>query len=143
MADFDETQKIHRVRQAGPKANKKKKVETLDSEKKRNPKAFAIQSVNKSARRVHRTLDKETKKHHVPLVDRAPLEPPPVVVAVVGPPKVGKTTLINNLIKNYTREKINDLKGPVTLVSGKFFMETICCVYNEITLFSQFIEFSS
>ena len=43
---------------------------------------------------VYRTLDIKEKKHHIPVVDRTPLEPPPVVVAVVGPPKVGKTTLI-------------------------------------------------
>ena len=40
-------------------------------------------------------------------------------MCIVGPPKVGKTTLIQNLIKNYTKEKISELKGPVTVVSGK------------------------
>ena len=33
-------------------------------------------------------MDLLEKKFHVPLVDRTPLEPPPIVVAVVGPPKV-------------------------------------------------------
>lgn len=68
---------------------------------------------------LHRTQDIKTKKHHIPLVDRTPLEPPPVVVVVMGPPKVGKSTLIRCLIKNYTRQKLSDICGPVTIVSGE------------------------
>lgn len=68
---------------------------------------------------VHRTLDIQERKKHIPVVDRTPLEPPPILVAVVGPPKVGKTTLIQCLIKNFTRQKVSHLKGPVTIVSGK------------------------
>ncbi|KAG9338325.1 hypothetical protein JZ751_025881 [Albula glossodonta] len=63
--------------------------------------------------------DIKAKKHHIPLVDRTPLEPPPVVVVVVGPPKVGKSTLIRCLIKNFTRQKLSDICGPITIVSGK------------------------
>lgn len=66
-----------------------------------------------------RAQDLKTKKHHIPLVDRTPLEPPPVVIAVVGPPKVGKSTLIRCLIKNFTRQKLGDICGPVTIVSGE------------------------
>lgn len=69
---------------------------------------------------LHRTQDIKTKKHHIPLVDRTPLEPPPVIVVVMGPPKVGKSTLIRCLIKNYTRQKLSDICGPVTIVSGEF-----------------------
>lgn len=53
------------------------------------------------------------------MVDRTPLEPPPVVVVVVGPPKVGKSTLIKCLIKNFTRQKLVEIRGPVTIVSGE------------------------
>lgn len=67
-----------------------------------------------------RAQDIKTKKHHIPIVDRTPLEPPPVVVVVVGPPKVGKSTLIRCLIKNFTRQKLGEICGPVTIVSGKF-----------------------
>jgi ribosome biogenesis protein BMS1 len=56
---------------------------------------------------------------HVPEVDRTPLEPPPIFIAIVGPPKVGKSTLMQNLIRNYTRQKLNDIRGPVTVVAGK------------------------
>lgn len=75
---------------------------------------LCLLSVNPS-----RGQDLQTKKQHIPLIDRTPLEPPPVMVAVVGPPKVGKTTLINCLIKSFTRQPLSDIKGPVTIVSGK------------------------
>lgn len=55
-----------------------------------------------------RNSDIEHKKHHVPLVNRS-LEldvDPPVLVAVVGPPKVGKSTLIRSLVKHYTGHNI-------------------------------------
>ncbi len=76
-----------------------------------------------------RTLDKKEKKHHVPLVDRTPTEPPPVLVAVVGPPKVGKTTLIKSLIKNFTRQKLSTVDGPVTLVSGTSEQARVCTTF--------------
>jgi ribosome biogenesis protein BMS1 len=56
----------------------------------------------------------------VPLVDRTEgLEPAPVFVAVVGPPKSGKSTLVASLVKHYTKQSISEPKGPITLVSGK------------------------
>ena len=110
--------KEHRKRQAGPKADKKKKKKH-DPSAQRNPKAFSFNSYVKAARQFHRKQDVETKRHHAPLVDRTPLEPPPYIVAIVGPPKVGKTTLINSLLKNFTRQHLSDVKGPITVVSGK------------------------
>ena len=68
---------------------------------------------------VHRTLDIKEKKHRVPEVDRTPVEPPPIIVAIVGPPKVGKTTLLKGLIRNYTSKKLSEINGPVTVVSGE------------------------
>ena len=66
-----------------------------------------------------RTLDVKEKKHHIPVVDRVPAEPPPVLVAIIGPPKVGKSTLLRCLVKNFTRQKVMNIKGPITVVSGK------------------------
>lgn len=48
-----------------------------------------------------------------------PDEPPPLVVAVVGPPQVGKTTLIKSLIRRYTKQTISDPRGPLTVVTSK------------------------
>ncbi|CAH0768758.1 unnamed protein product [Bemisia tabaci] len=124
MADEYETdkKKSHRERQAGRKAEKKKKKKELlqnDQEKSNNPKAFAINSVVRAERKFRRGQDVQTKKQHIPVVDRTPLEPPPILVVVVGPPKVGKTTLIQCLIKNFTKQPLTSIKGPVTVVSGK------------------------
>ncbi|XP_047681270.1 ribosome biogenesis protein BMS1 homolog isoform X1 [Prionailurus viverrinus] len=119
-------QKKHRKKNSGPKAEKKKKRHLQDLQigdeedaRKRNPKAFAVQSAVRMARSFHRTQDLKTKKHHIPVVDRTPLEPPPIVVVVMGPPKVGKSTLIQCLIRNFTRQKLTEIRGPVTIVSGK------------------------
>lgn len=38
---------------------------------------------------------------------------------MVGPPKVGKSTVIKCLIKNFTRQKLVEIRGPVTIVSGE------------------------
>ncbi|KAM4524339.1 ribosome biogenesis protein BMS1 homolog isoform 2-T3 [Odontesthes bonariensis] len=116
-------QRKHQQKHSGPKAEKKKLkkqgVSAEEDERRRNPKAFAVQSAVRMAKTFHRAQDIKTKKHHIPLVDRTPVEPPPVVIVVVGPPKVGKSTLIRCLIKNFTRQKLGDICGPVTIVSGK------------------------
>ncbi|KAJ8669738.1 hypothetical protein QAD02_000997 [Eretmocerus hayati] len=114
--------KQHRERKGGRKADKKKvkkKANQDDDPKHRNPKAFTFNSAIKAERRFRRKQDIETKKQHIPLVDRTPVEPPPILVAVVGPPKVGKSLVIQCLIKSYTKHPLTNIMGPVTLVSGK------------------------
>uniref|UniRef100_A0A8C1CSY5 BMS1 ribosome biogenesis factor n=1 Tax=Cyprinus carpio carpio TaxID=630221 RepID=A0A8C1CSY5_CYPCA len=130
-------QKRHQHKHSGPKAQKKNRkkeqgTEQGQDERKRNPRAFSVQSAVRMARTFHRAQDIKTKKHHIPLVDRTPLEPPPVVVVVMGPPKVGKSTLIRCLIKNYTRQKLSDICGPVTIVSGKKRRLTLIECNNDI-----------
>ncbi|XP_015379973.1 PREDICTED: ribosome biogenesis protein BMS1 homolog [Diuraphis noxia] len=137
MADeFDNKKKEHRKPHSGRKAEKKVLKKKLDqdeaSARKRNPKAFAINSVVNAQRRFRRAQDLDTKKQHIPLVDRTPLEPPPIIVAVVGPPKVGKTTLINGIIKNFTRQPLTTINGPVTIVSGKRRRITLIECNNDI-----------
>ncbi|XP_076662632.1 ribosome biogenesis protein BMS1 homolog [Halictus rubicundus] len=114
--------KTHRERNAGRKAVKKKAknehVQEL-TDKQKNPKAFTFHSAIKAERRFRRKQDIETKKQHVPLVDRTPLEPPPILVAVVGPPKVGKSLVIQCLIKSYVKQPLANIVGPVTVVSSK------------------------
>jgi ribosome biogenesis protein BMS1 len=53
------------------------------------------------------------------LVDRLPEEAPPVIVGVVGPPGVGKTTLIKSLIRRYTKQTLSTPTGPLTVVTSK------------------------
>ncbi|XP_012284640.1 ribosome biogenesis protein BMS1 homolog [Orussus abietinus] len=114
--------KSHRDRNAGRKAEKKKAKNVHIQElsgKQKNPKAFTFNSAIKAERRFRRKQDIEAKRQHLPLVDRTPLEPPPVLVAVVGPPKVGKSLVIQCLIKAFARQPLTSIIGPVTVVSGK------------------------
>ncbi|KAF3903073.1 hypothetical protein ABW21_db0201783 [Orbilia brochopaga] len=84
-----------------------------------NPKAFAFANPGKLAKQARRSHDVKEKKLHVPLVDRLPEEAPPLIVAVVGPPGTGKTTLIKSLVRRYTKHTLSSITGPVTVVTSK------------------------
>lgn len=116
----------------GVKADKKKAKGQLPTDKQKNPKGFAIKSAHSAENRFRRKQDLQTKKHHIPLVDSTPDEPPPIVIAVVGPPKVGKSTLINNLIKSFTRTNVTNIKGPISIVVSKKRRLTIIECNNDI-----------
>lgn len=85
----------------------------------RNPKAFAFANPGKLNRQAARSSDVREKRLHVPLIDRLPDEAPPRLVTIVGPPGVGKTTLLKSLVRRYAKETISDPQGPVTVVTSK------------------------
>ncbi|KAJ9608841.1 Glycoside hydrolase 2 (Mannanase, beta-galactosidase) [Cladophialophora chaetospira] len=85
----------------------------------RNVKAFAVANPGRLAKEAVRSSDIKEKRLHVPQVDRLPEEAPPIVVAVVGPPGVGKTTLIKSLIKRYSKQTLSHPTGPLTVVTSK------------------------
>ncbi|KAI8912692.1 hypothetical protein EDD86DRAFT_202057 [Gorgonomyces haynaldii] len=121
-----EDNKAHRKRQAGPKAEKKKKSGQ------KNPKAFAPNSGVRAERQARRNMDRGEKKLHVPMADRSQLEPPPIVVAVVGPPGTGKSTLIKSLVKRYTKHNLTEIHGPITVVASKHRRITFIECNNDI-----------
>ena len=94
---------------------KDKKKHTGD----RNPKAFGYANPGRLAKQAVRSHDIKEKRLHVPLIDRLPEEAPPIIVAVVGPPGVGKSTLIKSLIKRYTKHSLSSPSGPLTVVTSK------------------------
>ncbi|KAG9232876.1 ribosome biogenesis protein-like protein BMS1 [Amylocarpus encephaloides] len=97
------------------RAPKEKKKHTGD----KNPKAFSFANPGRLAKSAARSHDIKEKRFHVPQVDRIPEEPPPRLVAIVGPPGVGKTTLLKSLVKRYAKETLSDPLGPITVVSSK------------------------
>ncbi|CAH8851293.1 unnamed protein product [Trichobilharzia szidati] len=110
--------KKHRPRKSGRKAEKKDPRDE-ESARKNNPKAFAVQHTTKASRLVQRTLDHQTKRHHILHSRYVSQVPAPYVVAVVGPPKSGKSTLLRGLLKHFAHLSLGVLKGPVTVVVGK------------------------
>ena len=88
-------------------------------------KRATVKSTVRAQRNIRRNRDREHRKLHVPLANRAASldperdRPPPATVVVMGPPGCGKTTLIRSLAKRYTRQNLRDVLGPCTVVSGK------------------------
>ncbi|KAF2765384.1 DUF663-domain-containing protein [Teratosphaeria nubilosa] len=109
MAGEEQVHRAHR-------ASKEKKKHTAGQP---SPKAFAVAAPGRLAKQAARSHDVREKRLHVPLVDRLPEEAPPLVVGVVGPPGVGKTTLIKSLVRRYTKQTISQPAGPITVVTSK------------------------
>lgn len=118
----EQPRKAHRVAKSGAKARKRKgKGAAGDDEggDRKNPKAFAFRSATKAKRLQSRSAEIEQRRLHVPVMDRSIGEPPPFVVVVQGPPQVGKSLLIKSLVKHYTKQNLSEVRGPITVVSGK------------------------
>ena len=114
-AEIQQTNREHRKKKDDSKTAKKK-LHTQGH----NAKAFAVSAPGKMARQMMRSGDKNEDRLHVPMVDRTPDDdPPPVIISVCGPPGTGKTTLIKSLVRRMTKTTLNDINGPVTVVSGK------------------------
>ncbi|KAK8865986.1 hypothetical protein IAR55_001136 [Kwoniella newhampshirensis] len=135
---MDQPHKTHHKPSAGSKHDKKDAAKGVDRSggKNYNPKAFIGASFRSADRAARRTAEKDQKRLHVPLVNRNPeerkvtaekgkgmdegrLPPPPIVVGIVGPPGVGKSTLMRSLVRRFTKHNLSQPQGPVTVVSGK------------------------
>uniref|UniRef100_A0A0K0FM02 Bms1l protein (inferred by orthology to a zebrafish protein) n=1 Tax=Strongyloides venezuelensis TaxID=75913 RepID=A0A0K0FM02_STRVS len=124
-------QKAHRSHKVGGKASKAAKKQTKANVGS-NPKAFTFKSANRARAGIKRSANISEKKKHIPLIDTTPLEPPPIVVAIVGPSKVGKSTLLKGLVKHYLHITMNNLKGPISIVTGKTRRVTFIEVENDV-----------
>ncbi|CAK7322676.1 unnamed protein product [Dovyalis caffra] len=111
----EQSHKPHRLRQAGPSKNTKKKKQHGGEDEK----SATLRSSVKAKKLQSRSVEKEQRKLHVPTIERNYGEPPPFVVVVHGPPQVGKSLLIKCLVKHYTKHHLQDVQGPITIVSGK------------------------
>lgn len=112
--------KAHRKQRGGKKGNKAKTTPGRASSDRRNPKAFAVANYVKAQRQVKRHADIESKRIQVPKVERGSwLDDPPMVVAIVGPKNVGKSTLLRCLLRNFCPNKVSAMQGPITLVTSK------------------------
>ncbi|SCV01191.1 LAMI_0G09912g1_1 [Lachancea mirantina] len=111
---MEQSNKEHRKKKESSTA--KRKLHTQGH----NAKAFAVSAPGRLAKTIQRTSDVNERKLHVPMVDRTPEDdPPPVIVAVVGPPGTGKSTLIKSLVRRLTKTSLSEINGPITIVSGK------------------------
>lgn len=128
---MDSTQQLNKPHRGndGKKNTAKKKLHQNGH----NAKAFAVAAPKKLEKQARRAHDVNEKRLHVPMVDRTPDDdPPPVIVAVVGPPGTGKTTLIKSLVKKLTKSTLTEVKGPITVVSGKRRRLTFMEVNNDL-----------
>ncbi|CAK9437899.1 uncharacterized protein LODBEIA_P22770 [Lodderomyces beijingensis] len=127
MDQRQQSNKAHRG--ASKKTGAKKKLHQSGN----NAKAFAVAAPRKLERMARRSHDVNERKLHVPMVDRTPDDdPPPVIIAVVGPPGTGKSTLIKSLIRRLTKTTLTEIKGPITVVSGKRRRLTFIEVNNDL-----------
>ena len=91
-----------------------------DGRRGNNPRAFIFSGAKKAKKARTVAIEKAERKLRAPVRELGEgEEPPPFVVVVQGPPGVGKTTLVRSLVKHYTRHALNEIKGPLTLVTGK------------------------
>ncbi|XP_019098866.1 PREDICTED: ribosome biogenesis protein bms1-like [Camelina sativa] len=113
----------HRTRQAGPTMKKKSAIDKMKRgipiTKQKNPKAFGYNSAVKAKKAQSHAMEKEQRRLHVPTIDRTYNEPPPFVVVVQGPPGVGKSLVIKSLVKEFTKQNVPEVLGPITIVEGK------------------------
>ncbi len=89
--------------------------------KKGNAAKQAVAKPGALARRLRLSADRSEKRQKNPNapVDRTGGDAAPRVVAVVGPAGVGKSTIIRNLVKHYSKRKLAAVSGPVTIVAGR------------------------
>ena len=98
IQNLDRTRVIQLFLQGDEKKESKLDM-TREAAQKRNAKAFGVNSAVAMRKKFNVSQDRKSNKEFIPVVKNQSDEPPPLIVALVGPPKVGKSTLIKSLIK--------------------------------------------
>lgn len=111
MNALDGPQKTHR-----PSRSKKKKSKSSNSSKK-----HAVAKPGAFARRLKLSADRSQRRAQNPTtpLSRPHSDTAPRVVAVVGPKGTGKSTIIRNLVRHYTKRNVPNITGPITVVTGR------------------------
>lgn len=116
----------HKTRKPGRGAKEKKKDDKAKKDNTRverhNHRAFSVANIVRTQRTIQRNADRSQRKEVVPLNDRRAAdihETPPACVVVMGPPGVGKSTLIRSLVKLYTNHNLTSVTGPITVITGQ------------------------
>ncbi|CAN8075605.1 unnamed protein product [Agarophyton chilense] len=106
-------QKAHRISRSKGKKKKSKSPGT-------GGKKQAVAKPGALARRIRLAADRSEKRAFNPAlpVDRTGGDAAPRVITVVGPQGVGKSTIIRNLVKHYSKRNIPSITGPITIVAG-------------------------
>lgn len=129
-----------RAKQSGVKSDKraayKLKKAGVDPKnnpnKRRDPRAFGIASSIRAKKLAGYASLMEQRRQHFVMPSRAVAVPPPLVVAVAGPPGVGKSTVIKSLVKSYSKVNVSDPSGPISITTGKSRRVTFLEVANDM-----------
>jgi ribosome biogenesis protein BMS1 len=82
-------------------------------------KKVAVARPKASARNVQRQANRELHRIHAPIEDRSGGDAAPRIVAVVGPRASGKSSIIRALVKHYSHRNLEQVRGPLTIVTSK------------------------
>ncbi|EME31836.1 Ribosome biogenesis protein bms1 [Galdieria sulphuraria] len=117
-----------------PKAGKKAALKKASAKAERKLRSLGLEQVSHSnvpkkekkavsgpvamQRKIKASAEKEMLRAHLAVPDRTGGHEAPRIVVVMGPKGVGKSTIIRCLVKHYTKKKVGQIVGPITVLSG-------------------------
>ncbi|KAH0573441.1 Ribosome biogenesis protein BMS1 [Spironucleus salmonicida] len=120
-----------RSKSGNNRKTKETKLKNIRSSSQRGAKASALRNPKNERFKLQRAAQIEHLTAKVPTVNITAKLPPPDVVAVIGPAQSGKTTIVKQLIKQWTGVQVTPI-GPVTVSASKTKRITIFDVPSNI-----------